>query len=271
MGRSPITSRGPIPHPGITRRLIDSKPGQALKPFLGDAIARAGFELVPSTRPSSVRLQGTLRALGVMCVLDVGANQGQFATMLRASGFEGPIHSFEPQSRAFATLQRRAQGDPRWTCANVALASRAGAGLLHISSNSTSSSLLEMGALHEEAAPESRVVASEEVALTTLDAAVLGCGLPTPYFLKIDVQGAELDVLGGAEAVLADTLLIQLEASLQPLYKGAPGATAILTWLDAHDYIPIGMTEGFTDPRTGELLQIDILAKRTGYPCVDVD
>ena len=41
-------------------------------------------------------------------------------------------------------------------------------------------------------------------------------------FLKIDIQGAERDVLAHARAKLAETVAIQTEISFVPLYKDQP-------------------------------------------------
>jgi FkbM family methyltransferase len=57
-----------------------------------------------------------LKSRGVRVVLDVGANQGQFAVDFRNAGFDGRIISIEPRSEAFAVLQRYASGDPLWNC-----------------------------------------------------------------------------------------------------------------------------------------------------------
>lgn len=41
-------------------------------------------------------------------------------------------------------------------------------------------------------------------------------------FLKLDVQGAEVDVMNGAEKILADATVIQTEVEFVPMYKGQP-------------------------------------------------
>ncbi len=41
-------------------------------------------------------------------------------------------------------------------------------------------------------------------------------------FLKMDVQGAELDVLRGAERTVAQTVAVHLEVEFVPMYKGQP-------------------------------------------------
>src|SRR5829696_1677907 len=53
-----------------------------------------------------------LRDLDVNCVLDVGANVGQFGRKLRRGGYEGRIASFEPLAEFAAKLRRKAQKDP---------------------------------------------------------------------------------------------------------------------------------------------------------------
>lgn len=49
-------------------------------------------------------------------------------------------------------------------------------------------------------------------------------------FLKIDVQGADLDVLKGAERLLEGVLFVHCEANFLPLYEGCP----LFADLDAH-------------------------------------
>ena len=47
-------------------------------------------------------------------------------------------------------------------------------------------------------------------------------GLPRCDFLKVDVQGGELDVIVGAQRVLTETIVAQLEVEFVPLYKDQP-------------------------------------------------
>lgn len=49
------------------------------------------------------------------CVLDVGANTGQYGEHLRKNcNFSGYIHSFEPVRASFDLLTKRAANDPKW-------------------------------------------------------------------------------------------------------------------------------------------------------------
>ena len=64
-----------------------------------------------------------LERLGTNCVLDVGANKGQYAQKLRRMGYRHHIVSFEPVPQDFAILQKAASRDPKWHLFNVALGS----------------------------------------------------------------------------------------------------------------------------------------------------
>ena len=46
--------------------------------------------------------------------------------------------------------------------------------------------------------------------------------VPAIDFLKLDVQGAELDVLNGGDRVLADALVVHTEVEFVEMYKGQP-------------------------------------------------
>ncbi len=61
-----------------------------------------------------------------------------------------------------------------------------------------------------------------EVRVTTLDAARRERGWPRIDFIKMDVQGGELDIIRGAGEALADTVAIVSEVSFQPFYVDQP-------------------------------------------------
>jgi FkbM family methyltransferase len=64
-----------------------------------------------------------------------------------------------------------------------------------------------------------QVVRTERVQTTRLDD-VPDC--PAPDYVKLDAQGAELDVLRGGAAALAHALVVEVEVEFVALYKGQP-------------------------------------------------
>ena len=75
-----------------------------------------------------------------------------------------------------------------------------------------------------------------EVPVVRLDDAVRERGLPGPYVLKVDVEGAELSVLDGAPEVLAATEVVLLEVRF---FELVPGAAQL------HDVVPYMRERGF--------------------------
>jgi len=207
------------------------------------------------------RRRRLLRHFAITTVLDVGANTGQFARELREDlGFEGEIVSFEPLAAAFAQLQTACRGDPGWTAVHCALGAEPGLRIINVAANSCSSSLLDMLPSHRRAARDSDYVGEEHVEVRTLDSLFDGL-FPAPaagaFYLKIDTQGFEREVLRGAQNTLARIGTIQVELSLVPLYRDAPLFIDMCELLRAQSYALVSLEPGFTDLETGQLLQVD--------------
>ena len=222
-----------------------------------------GVELQPyikgiptQPREEDYRRVRLLATRGVDLVLDVGANIGQYALRTRSAGYHGRIVSFEPLSSAYAELSARAAADTAWDCRNQALGSSAGRRELHIAANSYSSSLLDIDDRHLESAPESRYVGTETADVVLLDSIwdEVVRDAERPY-LKLDVQGFELEALRGAERSLPKLAGVEPELSLAPLYEGAPTYREVSDHLEAAGFRLAGLQPEFFDPETAELLQ----------------
>lgn len=67
------------------------------------------------------QLERFLKEFEIDCVFDVGANTGQYAECIFATGFQGTIVSFEPIPAAVAVLEKKASRNPRWKVIPTAL------------------------------------------------------------------------------------------------------------------------------------------------------
>ena len=205
-----------------------------------------------------------MRNRGIDLVLDVGANKGQFGLSLREEiGYRGRIVSFEPLSEAFADLRRIAAADAAWSCHNFALGEETGSATINISANSHSSSLLPVSERALEIEPSIAFVGRETVRLRRLDNVFAEVVRPgeTPY-LKIDAQGYETRILKGGLKVLERFPLIQLETSFFPVYKDEPLIGEVIQFLAALGFRVVSFEPGWDDPRTGEMLQADLIFAR---------
>jgi FkbM family methyltransferase len=233
----------------------------SLKQGMKQLLNAAGIEarrFHPDTSPLA-RLMAALRAFDIDLVIDVGANEGQFAKELRAGGYSGRIVSFEPLTAAHRRLLQVSNSDSAWHVQpRCALGDRFGEIELNISGNSVSSSILPMLTSHSSAAPESVYLGHESAPLITLDsvAPLYLEGTRSP-FLKIDTQGYEWHVLDGALATLPKVRGIQLELSLVPLYEGQRLWRECIERLEAEGFVFWALHAVFVDPANGRTLQWD--------------
>ncbi len=210
-----------------------------------------------------------LQHAGADVVLDVGANRGQYGRGLRRFGYRGRIVSFEPLSGPFEALRRCAAADELWTVFPYALGEERRAVTMNVAGNGgLSSSVLPMLPRHAEACPPSRYVGRQEVEQYRLDDVWRQVAKPQDrVFVKLDVQGYEAAVLRGAETLAQHCCGLQLEASCVPLYEGAPLLPEVLDLARGRYGLALAaVVPGFTDHRTGRMLQCDLVFLRDHEP-----
>ncbi len=234
-----------------------------LKRAVHKALRTVGWDIVRYNNQTSpfVALVQQLAAHKIDTVLDVGANEGQYAQNLREAGYLGRVLSFEPLERAHARLAQSSKEDPLWTVApRMALGNENGMLSMNVSANSWSSSALAMLDTHLQAAPASRYVGSETVRVARLDTAAAELALPGQrLFLKIDVQGYERQVLEGATRLMPKIKGAQLELSLVHLYEGQTLFLPLIETMTRDGFEVCGFIPGFVDPATGRSLQVDAI------------
>lgn len=173
-----------------------------------------------------------LRFHEVNCVIDVGANVGQYGELLRNIGYRGRIVSFEPVEAPFAALRARRPRDEQWVKLRSALGAEDGAKEINVFGSS------ELSSFHDPAfdrvawehAGSSLVERTETVPMARLDSVIDRCveGVPVPrVHLKLDTQGWDLEVLKGATRSLEIVETLQSELSVLPIYQG------MTPWRDA--------------------------------------
>lgn len=99
---------------------------------------------------------------------------------------------------------------------------------------------------------------AREVRTLRLDELVLTRTLPSPYLIKVDVQGAELQVLDGASKLLPDTELVILEASLFAIFVGGPQLYDVMRYMKERGFVAYDLFGPFYRPLDMALAQIDI-------------
>jgi FkbM family methyltransferase len=97
--------------------------------------------------------------------------------------------------------------------------------------------------------------------VATLDEVIAAHSMTAPDFIKLDVQGYELEVLKGARKALGQAEFVLLEVSTWQYNQGAPLLAEVASWMDAAGFRVYDMF-AFQRRTDGVLLQIDLLFVR---------
>ena len=137
--------------------------------------------------------------------IDIGANKGIYTYRLRKHGLR--VHAFEPNSSCAEVLSHWGKYDQMLSVHTNALGDRIGTVILQIPIDSQGHEHNSSSSIKPNAFQKARCV---NVNITTLDS----FRFSNISFIKIDVEGAEYEVLKGAMSTLlenAPALLVEIE------------------------------------------------------------
>jgi FkbM family methyltransferase len=211
-------------------------------------------------------LAKALEVHAIDLVVDVGANEGQYGSLLRSLGYLGDIVSFEPISAAYESLCNRVESDERWHAFNLALGDSSGRLDLNTVDGSTLSSALEFTDLGREIFPEGEhKFEAQSVEMDRLCEVVKrrpDLFARDNWLLKTDTQGFDLQVLTGSDLRSSPIKLVQCELSVLPLYEGAASYAEVVNWLDSQGFIPLGFWPTFYHGSDMRIVEMDCLMAR---------
>jgi len=220
------------------------------------ALRPLGYELRRS-RPVRASLESALRnvrALGVVpaSVADVGAAYGSWSLACAEVFPKAQFVLVEPLAEFAPFLVEAAGrlGNARYVAA--AAGSSDGQATVHVHRDLVGSSTYR----EREPGLESE---SRRVEARTLDSILGEAGAQPPYLLKLDVQGAELDVLAGATEALRQTSLLVLEVSFFEFFAGGPDFAAVVERMAAEGFALYDVLGLSYRPLDGALAQADVL------------
>lgn len=90
--------------------------------------------------------------------------------------------------------------------------------------------------------------------------------LEHPVFLKVDTQGAELEVLKGLGSRIGEIDLMILETTMMPLRHGIPQFADVVRFCDEAGFAVYDVLEGHVRALDGALAQIDLAFVRKDSP-----
>ena len=171
--------------------------------------------------------------LGALNIVDVGARWGDCESWFRLAPL-GRLFGFEPDAEECSRLNCQTNH----ACDQFfpyGLGKVDGEALLHVTRQHACSSLFSPSEFMRERFPTLRsdmeLVGECHIPISRLDTWAKAAGVDCIDFIKIDTQGAELDVLLGAGELLNGCLAIEAEVMFSPLYIGQPLFADVDTFL----------------------------------------
>ena len=210
---------------------------------------------------AAVEHDAAIRRVAPAAVLDLGAHRGQFVLAVKGVRPGAAIEAVEPQADAAAVARTVADAVGGVRVHRAAVRPERGRAGLTRAARSDSSSLLPIGARQAAVFPGTHAAGRETVPAAPLADLVDAATLPRPLLLKLDVQGAELDVLRAAGPALARADGVLCECSDVTLYPGQALRPQILTVLARWGFAPVWTMNAVHAPGLGRV-QADVLCVR---------
>ncbi len=233
--------------------------GKVMKKIIKGLIHRVGYDILPLTHgPGKIRTSigescSLMRSLGFQpkTVIDVGVASG---TMEICCAFPEsyflliePLKEFESDLKA---ILERYKG----SYVLAAAGSSSGQVKFNVHDYAPTGSSLYRESMGTEADGHEITVP-----MIRIDDILKDKQLNGSYLIKVDVQGAELDVLEGAQEALLEAEAVILEVSLFEFMKGAPELFDIVSYMKKRDFVAYDIILGWNRPLDSALGQTDIV------------
>lgn len=184
-------------------------------------------------------------------VIDVGAYEGWFTRICKRIYPESTIMMVEPLLEKKIILQRICKKYPH--CQYVVALVGAEKKEVYFLKDEAGSQVLQTS---EETSNYSKLT---KLTLDTLDDLTEGSPFRSSEFLKLDVQGYEIEVLKGAKRILESVEVILMEISVITLTKGALSFYEVIRYMHEQDFRLYDICTFWRRPVDEALWQIDVI------------
>ncbi len=188
-------------------------------------------------------------------VLDVGAARGEWSRLAASIWPQATIIGIEPNEREVPLLERAKAELPRFDYWRGFLGRQSRT--VQYADKNTQTSVLDA---------DSNQSGQQSADMMRLDDLLAQRQWPMPDFIKLDVQGYELEVLSGGEKAMAGCQAILTEVSFYRFFGQVPTADEVIEFLKARGfawYDVMGIMRRGSDDA---LAQMDFMFLKTDHP-----
>jgi len=233
-------------------------------------ISRIGKRLIPTSVITKLKIQyrvpdmeWSLRNLYAngfrpKNILDIGAFEGEWTLMCKNIFSDANYLMFEAQESKANKLQLLKSNQIDFHI-----------GLLGPVSNEKSKFYINetvSSALPESAKENQAFV---EIPMYTVDQVLSKKGIDKTDFIKLDVQGFELEVLKGAENTLKQAEVVLMEVSLIEINKGAPLIIEVMNFMNDRGFLCYDICSIVRRPLDSALWQTDLIFVKNNSKLVE--
>lgn len=227
--------------------------------LLGFEVRRRSMGSLTSIGPDRGSLEGSLQQVCNQgfrpeTVIDVGAALGTFSLACHSLFPNAQYLLVEPLEEYITSLKKVTSAIPRATYEIAVASTTDGTASLNVHHDLVGSSLFQEV---EEGTDVNGV--RRDVPSVMLDRLVAERGARPPYLLKIDVQGAELEVLLGGKATLNGAEYVVLEVSCFQFFQHGPQFGDVVAFMESNGFVPYDMFGLQYRPLDQALSQVDIV------------
>lgn len=229
------------------------------KRLIRRALSKLGYEVrrVNTVTPgSSPDIWTWLRTCGgIKTILDIGANNGEFAEYLSSYFDASQTIAIEPLPSCVQQIWERKGAIRDLIVHECALSDQEGHATLYENEYAPASSLLAVSDISTTEFPQTARTRQEvNVAVRRLDDLIDPAALAAEVLIKIDVQGLEDKVIRGGEAVFRRAKFVLIEMSFVPMYDGQPLFEEVHELLVNLGFRFGGIKNQIESPKTGQPL-----------------
>ncbi len=206
--------------------------------------------------PSMEWSLGNMRKLGFnpRFIVDIGAFQGEWTAMAKTEFPHASVLMLEAQESkrpALEAIKTASRGDIDYRIS--VMGSTEGESIFF---NEYDHAPTACSVLVDHAAAATRKI---ERSLSTLDSILAEGAFPNPNFIKLDVQGYEIEVLKGAREAMQSAEVILMEVSIIDLYQGNPLLHDVLAFMTDYGFKTYDICSLLRRPLDHALCQMDVI------------
>lgn len=226
--------------------IVFSFPVSPVDKLISKICSSLGYYLIPQWRLRNLDFASYLIKLikhyQIETIIDIGANRGQYATMLRNEvGYKQQIHSLEPVSTIFQELVKNSSADPLWHAHQLAISQKKEQKEINILEPDVLTSFLDPKRADEmphqefkEGIPLSR---KETVNCLPLSDFIEKQEIDTKHCLiKTDTQGYDLEVISSLGSTISQIPLIQAEIPNLSYYQNSNSYQEFIEFLEQRNF-----------------------------------